>query len=445
MTSTFIHRVLGRARRAPATLGRTVRVALALAALASVIAPTTARPAAAADTLTAESRLQVILKEVKIHDDHDWGEGEFELNISIGRCPVDLPAPCLFSTVPGGPQAYARVNFNGDTHETVSLKDRVVPQAGDETEPGTPPELGFSTRPGFYNVVRFDMTEKDSVTNHEGMGWVAHVLEAGQHGRHLGVFTERSFSHQGKKVGDYTITYEITRAPVPDIRPLDLRVEDLPNGDQRVCMTVLNQEYFDAGEFLIDLTVDGRNIPGGGARVASLAALQQTEACTPKVYLPVSGSHTLAAIVDYAGILKEYSEVNNTYEEQYVPKAPAVSLAPDLTVSTILVNGQAPDGKDDCKEGKNDVVVVVKNAGTADVGAFTVRLVVDDATDAAREQSASGLAAGRQQEVHFEDVRLKKGERTLTARAAAASTVATSEADTGEATVVTRCKEVQAR
>src|SRR5688572_7741782 len=206
MTPTGIQRILGRARRVPATLGRTARVALALAALASTIAPTAARPASAADPFTAESRLQVVLKDVKIHDDHDWGEGEMELHVSIGRCPVELPAPCLFNTVPGGPQAHAKLTFNADTNEAVPLKDRLVPQEGDETEPGTPPELGFSTRPGFYNVVRFDMTENDSVTNNEGMGWVAHVLEAGQHGQHLGVFTERSLSHQGRKVGDYTIT-----------------------------------------------------------------------------------------------------------------------------------------------------------------------------------------------------------------------------------------------
>jgi hypothetical protein len=441
MISTFIQLVLGGARRRPATLVRTGRVSLALAMLATMLAPAAVPTALAADPFTAESRLQVVLKEVKIHDDHDWGEGEMELHVSIGRCPVDLPAPCLFNTVPAGPQAHAKLTFNADTNEVVPLKDRIVPQEGDETEPLAPPEWGFSTRAGYYNVVRFDMTENDSVTNSEGMGWVAHVLEAGKHGQHLGVFSERSFTHQGAKVGDYTITYEIRKAPLPDIRPLSLRVEDLPNGDQRVCMTVLNQEYFDAGEFMVDLTVDGRGIPGGRGRVASLAALKQVEACTAKVLLPISGPHTLAAVVDSSGTLKEISEVNNSYEQPYTGKGPAASLTkPDLTVSEIRINGQVPDGKDDCKDGKNDVAVLVKNAGTADAETFTVRLVVDDAQGTGPEQSVSGLAAGQEREVRFDDVRLKKGERSLTATADAANTVAEAKEDNGELKVTARCK-----
>ena len=39
--------------------------------------------------------------------------------------------------------------------------------------------------------------------------------------------------------------------------------------------------------------------------------------------------------------------------------SPSASQA-DLTVGAIKINGQVPDGKDDCKDGKNTVTVVVK-------------------------------------------------------------------------------------
>src|SRR5205085_7076927 len=76
----------------------------------------------------------------------------------------------------------------------------------------------------------------------------------------------------------------------------------------------------------------------------------------------------------------------------------------DLTVRAIRVNGQAPDGKDDCKVGKNAVTVVVKNAGKGDAASFAVRLSVDGNDLTA---SVDGLDAGQEREIRFDDVSLK--------------------------------------
>ena len=85
---------------------------------------------------------------------------------------------------------------------------------------------------------------------------------------------------------------------------------------------------------------------------------------------------------------------------------------PDLFVRTYKVNGQEPDGKNDCKVGKNSVTVVVKNGGTGDAGRFVVRLTVDGDD---RDESVDKLGAGREREVRFNDVLLKKGQHTFDA------------------------------
>jgi len=85
---------------------------------------------------------------------------------------------------------------------------------------------------------------------------------------------------------------------------------------------------------------------------------------------------------------------------------------PDLAIRAIRVNGQVPDGTNDCKAGTNDLAVVVKNIGKGDAVSCSVRLTVDgDDVDA----SVAGLSAGQEQEVRFDDVRLKKGEHKLVA------------------------------
>jgi hypothetical protein len=118
----------------------------------------------------------------------------------------------------------------------------------------------------------------------------------------------------------------------------------------------------------------------------------------------------------------------------------ARQAAPDLIVTAVRVNGRAPDGKDDCKDGKNDVAVHVKNEGSAAASAFAVRIAVDG--QEAGVVPVSGLEAGQEREVRFEDVRFKKGERTLTAGADPKGTIVESDETNNERKVTARCMEV---
>ena len=106
-------------------------------------------------------------------------------------------------------------------------------------------------------------------------------------------------------------------------------------------------------------------------------------------------------------------------------------------MSAIRVNGKNPSADDACTAGKNDVTLVVKNQGAASAGSSVARLVVDDD----HEKSIGSLEAGREQEVGFDDVRLKKGERELTATVDAKKTVSESNEDNNDLKITLKCKD----
>ena len=117
--------------------------------------------------------------------------------------------------------------------------------------------------------------------------------------------------------------------------------------------------------------------------------------------LPTSGQHMLKAVADGSDTLIEVDETNNAYEQAYIATRSRRRRAlPDLTVSAIKVNGHAPDGEDDCREGNNDVTVVVKNGAATNAGDFYVRLAVDDGK-AAEKYLVDGLGAGTEQDIKF--------------------------------------------
>jgi subtilase family serine protease len=232
-------------------------------------------------------------------------------------------------------------------------------------------------------------------------------------------------------------------------------------------MSVTNDGSEPAGPFQMTLALDADANAIATADVATLAAGQSRETCL-RVNLPGDGRHVLFAYADLARAVPELNERDNR-AVQTLDRTPAGNVQPqpgagpgiastdpttgtgpttpptptpspalaDLTVSAIRVNGQVPDGKDDCKDGKNDVAVVVKNAGTGSAGAFVLRLAVDNGQGI--DRSVAGLDSGKEQEVRFEDVRLKKGDRTLTATADAKETIAESNEGNNSLTVTARC------
>jgi hypothetical protein len=252
---------------------------------------------------------------------------------------------------------------------------------------------------------------------------------------------------------------EPSPGPLPDLKPTALRVSDLPGSTKKqTCIGVSNIGQGDAGPFEVALNVSWVR---ASTTVPGLRAGRDVEPCL-EVELELGGLHYLGAIVDRYDDRLESDETNNYLEREYTATSsapvPGPSPAPilltseskrktegqgqaDLAVSAIRVNGQAPDGKNDCKDGKNDVAVVVKNAGTADARDVSVRLVVDDAQGAALEQSVKGLGAGQERQVRFEDVRLKKGEHQITASVAGKDTSGDARVDKNQLRVTVRCQD----
>jgi subtilase family serine protease len=106
-------------------------------------------------------------------------------------------------------------------------------------------------------------------------------------------------------------------------------------------------------------------------------------------------------------------------------------------VRAIKLNGQAPDGKDDCKVGRNDVIVVVKCSGKGDASSFTVRLAVDGDN---HDSAVDGVAAGREREVRFDNVQLKKGDHALAAVADPEHAISETREENNELKASARCQ-----
>ena len=270
------------------------------------------------------------------------------------------------------------------------------------------------------------------------------------------------------------------RPALPDLEALQLKILDLPGTKEKLyCVAIRNYGLQDAGPFQTVFSIDGIGAKERTADAGHLKAGDSGELCV-QFGLPGAGTYLIGAHVDAYGTVHEASK-NNNYASQRVtvtiadevtaprptnnapandPAPPPILSAPtannsestsqsqseakptrqaepDLTIGAIKVNGQAPDGKDDCKDGKSRVTIVVKNAGAANAESVVVRLAVGG--DQVGDETI-GLEAGQEREVKFDDVRLKKGEQKLTVTVDPKGAVAESNEDNNERQVTVRCK-----
>jgi hypothetical protein len=446
-------------------------LAIVTALLGTALGPPPAT-VAAVNLLVPVARLQLVVKQVEILDDREGalsGQGEMDFFVDVLSCTQGVLLPCLdddsvADEIPRGPntrmtQAYMRFTASaGQATSKIITLDRVVPQAGDEVwGEDTAPEIGFGVRKGNQYVVRFYMEENDGDTGpistlNDNMGVVFHVLDTGEQGLGIGTHVGRAVGASDGHIGDYIVTYEIRPMVLPDVEPTEIEVQDLPGSPQkRVCITMVNWGPGTAGPFEVTLEVDDTRLPDTRYTVGLLAAKTEYLACV-KTLLPSAGQHQITAIVDDALKLTEYNERNNFYSSIFSANGPVSASGvgatagpptkPDaagLVVSAIKVNGQIPDGKADCKVGKNSVTVAFKNTSSARADGTVVRLRVDDSTADVLEQSVPGLEIGQEREVRFGDVRLKKGEHQLVATVAGKGTADASNADNDALKVTARC------
>ena len=421
------------------------------------------------------ARLWVYLKKVHVRSDNDliFGSGELHLEITLSRCTGGTKESCADRTQREYVDGYA-TDFSADSGDDVTLT-RVFP---------------LDAFPGEHYRIHTELIERDHAGDTVGLSsdrlgevfWTFGEAD----GWRLGTHTAISIKEEARQRGDYDLEIEISHAPFPDLRPVSVTVNDLPAGTAKlVCMAFENAGPVDAGPFEVALRVDGVVPAGARAAAGRLPAGATGEQCV-ETPLSANEQHQLAVVIDEARALTEVNELNNVFEQPYpriraigsnefssagsgvhigsnefssggatsatpTPTAsptpspsatPTPSQArPDLTIGAIRVNGRAPDGKDDCKDGKNDVAVVVKNTGTAGAGAFVVRLAVDGEKDQIPDKAVPGLDAGQEREIRFDDVRLKKGEHKLEASADAGKAVAETDEGNNTRTVAARCKD----
>ena len=409
-------------------------------------------------------RLQVIVKAVHVYDDRDWhGAGDMKLQALLYLCP-EAPRPCVPGQV-GLKDLSAHVHaFDGYTGYTTGL-NLTLPNATDLTWGGhdLSEGAGYPMYEGERYLLRFEMRDMDDDETAGGpdyMGWVDIWLDE-ETGYQLRAHSQDAAKGGGKR-GDYRLDYEVRLTPLPNLMPTSLEHYPVPGStDSLVCVGVVNTGAEPSGSFPVTLKIDGQVAPNGMMNGGDIGPGGFAQVCTQTRLPSPTARHEWGVIVDGAGTIPEMVEHDNAFNAILFPgpgagAAPATNAAPstspsptpapttgqtgaDLTVSTIQVNGRAPDGKDDCKDGKNRVAVVVKNTSKGDAESFAVRLTVDG--EQVAEQSITGLEAGKEQEVRFDDVRLKKGARTLTALADAKQTVAEADEDNNERKVTAQCKD----
>jgi subtilase family serine protease len=273
-----------------------------------------------------------------------------------------------------------------------------------------------------------------------------------------------------------TVVYEIRYAPLPDLRPVAIRVEKKDEREHAyICATVENIGTRASPGAQIFMTRAGQAT--STAWVSTLGPGETGEECAETgPFAP--GVHTLGAVVDAPDQLVEVNETNNEFSTRYAqilldnlplvdaeavttqdpagpPSGPAMILdstprgtiagepeskpqaRADLVVESISLRG----GKNDCDPGKNDVRVKVKNQGAADAADIVVKLVVANNPDVSLEKLLKKLDAGESDTVDFDDVSIKSGERNLTASVDAAGAVGESQEDNNTRSVTLTCKD----
>lgn len=382
-------------------------------------------------------RLQAIVSNAHLYDDHHppFGDYNLQLFVELHRCPAS-PAACVVGQGTSILTTYTRA-FNGGTDAPVKLY-WITPRATDPTAEryDLSEDAGYPLYDGERYVLRFSMWERDVFSNVD-MGSID--VELGEDNQwQLGSHSAKASS------GDFGLDYEIRMTQLPNLRPTSIEHLDVPvSSDFLVCVGLINTGPEPAGPFQVTLRVDGV-IPlrAGKLDAGRLGAAESGQLCAPTDPPATGGSHRWTAIVDEARRVPEMSELDNRFEQVLVTAAPSPkpgAAQADLTISAIKINGQVPDGKNDCKDGKNAVTVTVKNGGAGSAESFTVRLVTDDARGATLEQSVKHLGASQEQEVRFDNVRLKKGEHTLAATVDPSDTIVESKADNNDLKATAAC------
>jgi hypothetical protein len=384
-----------------------------------------------------DERLQVVVQNVRVIDDQDWwGAGELRLYWELTACPTSGGIRCDAEPLLRGAK-----EFSGASGSTVVL-DLVVPEEND-ANPGAniSKDTGIGVVDDMRYLMHFEINEKDlGSLDWDHLGSVDLLLDASNNWG-LGPHTDSS------SAGDYAITYQIRRTPLPDLIARGIR--QIGDGDQAFyCIAVQNLGERPSGQFPITVLVNS-DVLRTVDPMAPLEPGETSEHCAYRPELP-AGEHMLTFAVDQARRVAEMSESNNRYEWKIPAREAAVASAQsatgraglaELLVREIRVRGDNPSGARDCDPGKNDVTVEIANDGAASAAGMVVRLVVDDKDEEARERAVSSLEPGKETDVRFDDVPLSRGDRELVATVDAKKTVAEADEGNNELRLKVNCRD----
>lgn len=271
-------------------------------------------------------RLEVELKVLHVLDDQDWfGAGELHLAMGVQTCDIRVAvSPCWESrdfqprSVGGWGQS-----VSADSGDILTM-DRLYPQPGDWVDGTTVSgATGFPVYPGHQYRLRFGMWEDDPTAVEIGqcftvvlcdpdpaLGSVTLELNEangwglGMHGR------VRSVRDDGDP-GDFEVTYEVRRTPLPDLWARGIR--QIGEGNQAFyCVAVQNIGERPSGPFPLSVRTDGRLLRTLDPMPA-LDVGETTEHCAARSELPAE-KHLLSFVVDEARRVTEAHENNNRYE-----------------------------------------------------------------------------------------------------------------------------------
>jgi CARDB protein len=437
-----------------------------------------AAPEALADDIVPAAHLQVIVKDVHIYDDRDLiGSGEMHMVVGIWECNAGAQPPCYYEgnfqdwrtldpIIENRAQGIARaeLDFSSDSDED-HAPNRLIPSTEDERfRLDVTEEQGFTIYAGRHYVLAFKMWELDDTISDtvlfqpDYMGEVFQLMDTDEHGLGLGTHKERSYNEEAYNPGDYQITYEIRPAPLPDLAVTILNRDE---GIQHyICAEVQNIGDKPSQPFYLTIRSDGARIREQDPHFPGLDVNASLEHCVLRSEMSPA-EHMLSFRVDQPALVAERDLSNNFYEQRVeaigaqdgghpsvvgtgpgplVSNPPATAAAADLVVKSVQINGKTPSGKNDCDAGKNDVTVVVGNAGTTSATSFAVQLGIEDEADVP-EKTVAGLDIGKEAEVAFNDVQFKKGEHHLTVNADTRGAIAEANENNNEMKITVRCKD----
>ena len=453
------------------------RFALAVSMVLTIALGSGLRPSPVLAAGPSIGRLEVVIKQIQIHDDRDWGEGEFRFTVRVGH--TDQCGEYVFN----GPwrecfgeiARSAPIEINGDDGATVSLLVPMPRQGDTISDSAVLPGLGIPVHPNQRYGIEISGTEVDTAVDNP-MGWTKFTMKQEEfwgEGTHtlrgsvasdelIDIVSDTSCdgvecsSDFGWTPAHYTVEFQIRRVPLPDLVATDIQPRTLDDGRMVYCTVVSNEGQQAAGPFLRILRLDGAPVTGGTIETPMLGTGERSEQCVVLALSPQD--HTLSLWVDDRDIVAEMNDANNEFERRISAStvvgaqstgnspsvgsaAPVVAADRELIVEKILVSGGSSSGNDDCDPGKNDVTVTVANQGSASADGFAVRLLVDEDADDAKEKSIATLAAGGRLELTFEDVRIKRKEHTLKATADAMNAIVESKEDNNATSVAVWCRD----